>query len=110
MSNIQNKLQEIMKKQTELTVLISELMILIESNNQNNSSSSISLSDTQSDSDMEDDEEYEFQSIETMDNVSPNLLYLLSKKEEDESKSNLETDWTPPKEPGLHNSNPLIHK
>jgi hypothetical protein len=111
MSNIQNKLQQIMKKQTELTVLISELMILIEKNNQNNSSSSISLSDTQSDSETEDEEEYEFQSIENMDNVSPNLLYLLSKKgEEAETKSNFDTDWTPPKEPGLHNSSPLIHK
>jgi hypothetical protein len=113
MNNIQSKMQEIMEKQSELYYLIQELnsMIVNQSTSSRNTNSTLSLSDTQSDSETEDEEEYEFQSIETIDNVSPNLLYLLGKKEEDEeSKSNFDTDWTPAKEPCLHNSSPLIHK
>jgi len=102
-----------MEKLDELYYLIQELnsMIVNQSTSSHHTNSPLSLSDTQSDSETEDEKEYEFQSIETMDNVSPNLLYLLGgKKEDDLSKSNFDTDWTPPKEPGLHNSSPLIHK
>lgn len=105
MNNVQSKMQEIMEKQAELYYLIQELnsMIVNQYTSCHNTKSPLSLSDTQSDSETEDEEEYEFQSIETMDNASPNLLYLLGgKKEDDESKSNFDTDWTPPKEPGLH--------
>ena len=112
MNNIQSKMQEIMEKQAELYSLIQELnsMIVNQLTSSHHTNTPLSLSDTQSDSETEDEEEYEFQSIEIMDNVSPNLLYLLGKKEDDESKSNFDTDWIPPKEPGLHNSSPLIHK
>jgi hypothetical protein len=111
MNNVQSKMQEIMEKQSELYYLIQELnsMIVNQSTSSHHTNSPLSLSDTQSDSETEDDEEYQFQSNETMDNVSPNLLYLLGKDEE--SKSNvISTDWKPPREPGLHNSSPLFHK